>query len=44
MQLTYGEGYGLTLYNEDDVAVAKLTYPLQFTLPASPPEASAAEP
>ncbi len=44
MQLTYGEGYGLTLYNENDVAVAKLTYPLQFTLPASPPEASAAEP
>ena len=44
MQLTYGEGYGLTLYNEDDVAVAKLTYPLQFTLPASPPEVSAAEP
>ncbi len=28
MELTYGENYGLTLYNEDDHAVARLSFPL----------------
>lgn len=28
MQLTFGESYGLEVYNEDDLAVARLTYPL----------------
>ena len=28
MLLTFGEGYGLDLYNEDDLAVARLTCPL----------------
>ena len=28
MQLTFGESYGLEVYNEDDLAVACLTYPL----------------
>ena len=28
MQLTYGESYGLTLYNEEDQAVARLSFPL----------------
>ncbi|WP_349668319.1 sensor histidine kinase [Lacrimispora sp.] len=33
MKLTYGEHYGLTLYNEDDQAVAQLSFPLSL-----PPE------
>jgi len=28
MQLTFGDSYGLDVYNEDDLAVARLTYPL----------------
>ncbi len=28
MQLTFGEPYGLKLYNEEDLAVAQMTYPL----------------
>ncbi len=28
MELTYGENYGLTLYNEEDQAVARLSFPL----------------
>ena len=28
MQLTYGEEYGLTLYNENEQAVARLAFPL----------------
>ncbi len=31
MQITYGEGYGLTLYNEEELAVARLIYPLKPT-------------
>jgi len=31
MVLTYGEGYGLTLYNEEDQAVAQLSFPLNPT-------------
>ena len=29
MKLTYGEGFGLTLYNENDQAVARLAFPLR---------------
>lgn len=32
MQLTYGKDYGLTLYNENDQAVARLLYPLSGSL------------
>ena len=28
MQLTFGESYGLELYNEDDLAVVRLVFPL----------------
>lgn len=34
MELTYGENYGLTLYNEEDQAVAQLSFPLNPTLHA----------
>lgn len=30
MQITFGETYGLELYNEDELAVVKLTYPLTY--------------
>ncbi len=30
MKLTYGDHYGLTLYNEDDQAVAQLSFPLNL--------------
>lgn len=29
LQLTFGEAYGLTLYNEDDFAIARITIPYQ---------------
>lgn len=31
MQITFGDDYGLELYNEDELAVVRLTYPLNFT-------------
>ena len=40
MQLTYGEAYGLTLYNEEELAVAKLVYPLKPVILSPDAEAS----
>ena len=31
LQLTYGSNYGLTLYNEEDQAVAKMTFPILWS-------------
>lgn len=30
MQITYGDDYGLTLYNEEELAVARLDFPLPY--------------
>ena len=40
MQITYGEAYGLTLYNEEELAVAKLVYPLKPVILSPDAEAS----
>lgn len=31
MEITFGAGYGLSLYNEEELAVARLIYPLKWT-------------
>ena len=40
MQITYGEAYGLTLYNEEELAVAKLVYPFKPVILSPDAEAS----
>ncbi len=40
MQITYGEAYGLILYNEEELAVAKLVYPLKPVILSPDAEAS----
>ena len=39
-QITYDEAYGLTLYNEEELAVAKLVYPLKPVILSPDAEAS----